>query len=111
MEWVLQGIDHVHGIRLEPQKQLQTSDGIFKIDFVVSAEPDVRLAIEIDGHDFHEKTKAQVSRDKARERAIVRTGYTPLRFSGSEVFGNPRKCVNEVVEAIKQRRADGLPLS
>jgi very-short-patch-repair endonuclease len=104
MEWIFHRIDDVHGVRLEPHKELKTSDGTFTIDFVVSA-PDLKLAIELDGHDFHEKTKAQVSHDKARERSIVRTGYVLLRFSGSEVFGNPGRYVNEVVDVIKQRRA------
>jgi very-short-patch-repair endonuclease len=105
IEWSFLGIDHVYGVRLEPQKELKTPDGIFKIDFAVSAQPALQLAIEIDGHDFHEKTKAQASHDKSRERSIVRAGYIILRFSGSEVFQNPRKCVNEVVDVIKQRQA------
>jgi len=106
MEWMFQDIDHVHGVLLEPHKELKTPDGVFEIDFVVSAQPDLMLAIEIDGHDFHEKTRAQVSRDKARERFIVRAGYTILRFSGSEVYGNPRKCVSEILDVIKRRKAE-----
>jgi very-short-patch-repair endonuclease len=69
----------------------------YKADFVVlRKDHDLRLVVEIDGHDFHEKTRSQVAKDKARERAIVRAGYTVLRFTGSEVVRNPRKCVEEV---------------
>jgi very-short-patch-repair endonuclease len=104
MEWVFRRIDDIHGVCLQPQKKLKTPDGTFTIDFVVSG-PELKLAIELDGHDFHEKTKAQVSHDKARERSIVRAGYVLLRFAGSEVSASPRKCVDEVVDVIKQRRA------
>lgn len=55
-----------------------------------------KWGIEIDGHDFHEKTKEQVAKDKQRERAIMNEGYKIYRFSGSEVFKHPLKCVNEV---------------
>jgi hypothetical protein len=55
-----------------------------------------KIAIELDGHDFHEKTKDQVAKDKKRERFIVGQGYTVYRFSGSEVFRRPLDCVSEV---------------
>jgi very-short-patch-repair endonuclease len=105
MEWNFLGVDHAHGVRLEPQKELSIPGGTVKIDFVVIGQPQLNLAIEIDGHDFHEKTKEQVARDKSRERSIQIAGYTVFRFSGSEVFKNSRKCVNEVIELIKQQRA------
>lgn len=63
-----------------------------------------RVVIELDGHDFHEKTKSQVPRDKMRERALINSGATVLRFSGSEVFRNPRACVEEVVSFIKEQK-------
>jgi len=59
-------------------------------------------AIEIDGHDFHEKTKSQVEKDKIRERAIITEGYKVLRFSGSEVFNNASKCVVDCYYAYQQ---------
>jgi very-short-patch-repair endonuclease len=65
--------------------------------------PDGRqIAIELDGHDFHERTKEQAAQDRARERTIVRHGYIIQRFTGSEVYRNPRKCVEEVIELITQ---------
>ena len=77
----------------------------YKIDFVVEApNGEMKLAIELDGHDFHEKTKEQAARDRQRERTIVKQGYTIFRFTGSEVFRNPRKCVEEVIEMIASTR-------
>jgi len=54
-----------------------------------------KVAIELDGHDWHEKTKQQVARDKRRERELVKRGYKILRFSGSEVVKNPAECAIE----------------
>lgn len=55
-------------------------------------------AVEIDGHDFHEKTKQQVSMDKKRERDLSRLGYKVIRFTGSEVYGDPVKCFSDMID-------------
>jgi very-short-patch-repair endonuclease len=59
------------------------------------------VVVELDGHDFHEKTKEQAAKDKKRERAIVATGVRVLRFTGSEVWRDPYKCVEEAVELFR----------
>jgi very-short-patch-repair endonuclease len=64
---------------------------------VVMGSGKSRLAIEIDGYEFHEKTKVQARNDRQRERAIMRAGHPVYRFTGSEVFANARSCVEEVV--------------
>lgn len=55
-----------------------------------------KLVVECDGHEFHEKTKDQVARDKAREREIVSAGYEIFRFSGSEIWRNPLDCAGQI---------------
>ena len=67
---------------------------------VEAPDGSIKVALELDGHDFHEKTKEQAAHDRARERTIIRRGYTIFRFTGSEVFRNARKCVEEVVALI-----------
>ena len=54
------------------------------------------LGIEIDGHIWHEKTKTQVRKDKERERFLISKGWKLLRYTGSEIFNNVSKCVDEV---------------
>lgn len=54
------------------------------------------ILVECDGHDFHEKTKLQVSRDKARDRKLTALGYSILRFSGSEIWKDPFRCAHEI---------------
>jgi very-short-patch-repair endonuclease len=62
------------------------------------------IVVECDGHDFHEKTKDQVRRDKSRDRWIQAQGYPVMRFSGSEIYRNSETCCREIGDlALKQR--------
>jgi very-short-patch-repair endonuclease len=82
----------------------------YKTDFLIYLTRDIgywhkqpmwfKTIIEIDGHDFHERTKKQVSRDKQRERHLVKRGYRVLRFSGSDVYNDSFKCVEEIHEIL-----------
>jgi very-short-patch-repair endonuclease len=98
MEWHYQQVEERYGLKLHPQRKLSTDLGDFNIDFVIDRMhlglPS--LAIELDGHEFHEKTKAQASWDRKRERSITRSGYIVIRFTGHEVFQDAQKCVEEV---------------
>lgn len=49
----------------------------------------VFVAIECDGHDFHEKTKEQAERDKRRDRDLQSIGWVIARFTGSEIVRDP----------------------
>lgn len=95
---------------IAPQVQI----GQWRVDFVIYAfarGPDAffvsslqpvetarwrRLVVECDGHDFHEKTKAQAARDKARDRDLVMAGYEVFRFTGSELWRDPWGCAEQV---------------
>ena len=48
----------------------------------------LKLIIECDGHEFHEKTKEQVIKDNQRDRDLKNEGYEILHFSGSEIYNN-----------------------
>ena len=78
------------------------SAGSFDVDFVVYSEKENKrlCGIEIDGHEFHEKTKEQATHDKKRERAIVLSGLTILRFTGSEIVRKCKSCIDEVKQFI-----------
>jgi very-short-patch-repair endonuclease len=102
MEWHYQQVEPRYGIKLQPQKNITTDVGTFNIDFVVKRNGNglLPLAIELDGHEFHEKTKAQASWDRKRERSIMRSGYLVVRFTGHEIFQDVEKCVQEVIQLI-----------
>ena len=79
-------------------------DGEFKsirIDFLLNVpNRDIRIAIECDGHDFHEKTKEQASADKARDFGLQKKGLYILRFSGSDIHNKIDYCVRRVWELL-----------
>lgn len=66
--------------------------GPYKVDFVYD-----KCVIEIDGHEHH-KTKEQRDYDYKRERYLQMQGYVVVRFTGTEVFLEPRKCVIEMLK-------------
>jgi hypothetical protein len=44
------------------------------------------LVIEIDGHDYHERTPDQASNDNRRDRALQRQGIPSFRFTATDVL-------------------------
>jgi very-short-patch-repair endonuclease len=88
----------------------QAKIGDYRVDFLIyaadmSRRPDRvwrRLIIECDGHDFHERTKEQSTRDKSRDRDLIMRGYEVFRFTGSELWRDPLGCADQVVSwAVK----------
>lgn len=83
------------------ETQVQIDD--WRVDFLVStAEHETRcinkLIVECDGHDFHERTKFQAARDRARDRNFQAKGYTVFIFTGSEIWKDPGGCAKQIVE-------------
>ena len=60
-----------------------------------------RVAIELDGHAWHEKSPDQVQRDKERERFLVSKGWTLIRFSGREIINNAGGKFYELTQIVK----------
>jgi very-short-patch-repair endonuclease len=93
-----------HWIELLPQAQI--CDGRYRADFLL----DVRLndgaarhaiVVEVDGHDYHERTKEQARRDKRRDRDMAAEGLTVLRFTGSEVWKDSNAVVFEILRIVQ----------
>lgn len=102
-------------LSIETQKEIYANGKKYKVDFYITASEvfsldkndehdiysrEVSLCIECDGHNFHEKTKAQVSKDKSRERDIMSKGLNLIRFSGSEIYKNPNKCAIQTFKIL-----------
>ena len=91
---------------VEAQYEVSTGVGDFRIDLLVAIQANgVRssLAVECDGHDFHERTKAQAAHDKSRDRALAAAGCTVLRFTGSEIWRDATACADEVQRVLAER--------
>lgn len=59
-----------------------------------------RVAVELDGHDWHERTKEQAASDKRRDRMMVAEGWSVMRFTGSEVYLDAADCFWEACTAV-----------
>lgn len=105
---VYESFGHIKGTgplaHLMPQAVIEgcdeRSDWRYRVDFLLicGARPAYRkcLAIECDGHDWHEKTKQQVARDKLRDRRLLISGIIPVRFSGSEIHRDHGACAEYI---------------
>lgn len=62
-----------------------------------------RLIVECDGHDFHERTKAQAARDRSRDRLAQHNGLPIFRFTGSEIWRDPATCADEVLRFMERK--------
>lgn len=87
--------------------QFQKKIGKYRVDVLVGKS----LVVEVDGHDFHERTKEQAQRDKARDRFLVAHKYRVLRFTGSEVYRRPFACAWEVFSQVTRIRKAFVDLS
>lgn len=74
--------------------------GPYRADFVVKYSgggPTILVAVECDGHDFHERTSEQARHDRRRDRYFQTHNYLIARFTGSEIWANAARCADEVV--------------
>lgn len=103
--------DVADSLMLSPQVIVTTGDFACRPDFIVwPANSELLLeaeeagltfrhiAVELDGHDFHERTKEQVNERNQRDRHLQQAGWAVFHFSGSEVVHEPERCVREVRE-------------
>jgi very-short-patch-repair endonuclease len=94
-------LDYV--ITLRPQVVV----GDYRLDFVLGSiyRSFPKLAVELDGHEFHEKTREQVTRRNTRDRYLQMTGWKVFHVSGSEFFRDPLECVRDIhLHAIEEAR-------
>lgn len=56
------------------------------------------LLVECDGHNFHERTKEQSTRDKRKDRHATVEGIDTFRFSGSDIWKDPWGCAREIMD-------------
>lgn len=82
---------------------VQQPCGPYWID-VVAQSNRTQLAIEIDGMQ-HWSSKAQITADYIRERRLLRAGYIVMRFTASEVIGDPGSAWRDVFAVLAARRS------
>lgn len=100
-------------IGLIPQKEITCAGKKYRLDFMLdfhgqtdasrysltaNGHPALNVGVELDGHEFHERTKEQVALRDRRDRALQKAGWKIFHYSGSEFYRNPVRCVSEVYE-------------
>lgn len=86
------------GYRVIPQVKV----GEFRIDMVVEGEDDRRLAIELDGDEFHGPDRW--AHDMARQRILERAGWTFWRSFASTWSLHKEDVFNELIERLRFMR-------
>ena len=100
------------GLFFDPQVEIHANGKRYFADFVfdyygdgnpgyyLEPENKLKLIVECDGHEFHEKTKEQVQHDNERDYDLKMAGYDVLHYSGSQIYNDPFKCAKEVYDYI-----------
>lgn len=81
----------------------QVSCGPYTVDFLLrigTGESARFVAVECDGHAYHDKTPDQAARDKSRDRYLASNGLVVLRFTGSEIWADPLACADEAMGVL-----------
>lgn len=96
-----------------PQAVISEEDAWnYRVDFLLVCGPHPLtnrvFAIECDGHEWHEKTKEQVARDKLRDRRLLMAGIIPVRFSGSEIYADAADCAEYLRSLAHDATGDAL---
>ncbi len=79
-----------------PQLPVQVAGRRFRLDFAWLAE---RVFVEIDGASFH-STSEQIANDGGRQNLLVRSGWTPLRFTAKDLDQRPGQCARTLSELL-----------
>jgi very-short-patch-repair endonuclease len=90
------------GYRVTPQ----VSAGPYSIDLVVEGLNDRRLAIELDGDQYH--PPEQWHDDLRRQRALERVGWTFWRCWGSSFLLDPDGCMEELLKVLEHLEIDRI---
>ena len=111
MESSLYGLDP--NLELISQVEVVAGGHTYRLDFAVrgidvdqlllakeARIPEPLLAIELDGHDFHERTKEQVTDRNRRDRDLQAAGWKVLHVSGSELYRDPRGVVDAILRIV-----------
>jgi very-short-patch-repair endonuclease len=93
-------------VNIAPQTEIDTYRVDFLITFSCGYKRLEELIVECDGHDFHDRTHDQASRDRERDRVLTSAGYRVFRFTGTDINRRPIECAIEIFRFIELRRAE-----
>lgn len=78
------------------QREVDLGRRSVRIDFVLVTDK-LRIAVELDDHEFH-ASKSKRSADAARDLDLTKRGWTPVRFTGSDIWRDADGCTSRVLD-------------
>lgn len=106
------GLDFIMLEEIYSQKVIAFKNNKYVIDFVIDFSKkdklndyiypkikNLKYAIELDGFDYH-SNKKQMNYDYERENNLKLLGFNVVRFTGSQIYENPYKCILKLVKII-----------
>jgi very-short-patch-repair endonuclease len=91
------------GLFFAVQPWIQGTDRRYRLDFLFFYEGG-GVAVELDGHEWH-KTKDQRGKDAERDRWFQERGIRTIRWTGTQVYADPQRCVSELLNVLRASQA------
>jgi very-short-patch-repair endonuclease len=81
--------------------------GVGRVDFAIFVPHISRrkplVVVEVDGHDYHERTSGQASSDNRRDRTLQELGIPVFRFTATDVLRNSADAAREIAEFVHKK--------
>ena len=71
--------------------------GDLEVDFTLESKDGVKLAIEVDGRQYHESRREE---DAARDAFLSARGYEVLRIAARDVLETPFEVLRQISERL-----------
>ena len=110
--WIVLHSVGATSLDLIPQHPVRVGSKSYRLDFSVrpvhggtfsmlaGTDAAPKVAIELDGHAYHDKTTEQVTTRNKRDRALSADGWTVLHVSYSEFHDDPIGTVTGIAEQV-----------
>lgn len=78
----------------------------YRCDFLLTVrfndgQKNRRVAVECDGHSFHDRTAEQASRDRRRDRRLIAEGVPTLRYTFSDLTKEPNESMADLRQTMR----------
>ena len=90
------GKHRINGLAIFPQAKI----GNYRVDFKLTyqkGETVKEVIVECDSEEFHERSEQERRYEKARDRYLIKKGFTVLHFTGKEIMENPLEVASEIL--------------
>lgn len=109
---VVEWADSLFGdpLLIRPQETIGRYCADFLVEYRLCGKS-LKIAVECDGHDYHERTHTQASHDRRRDQIMQSLGYKVFRFTGSDINCDSYACAREVLRSIVAYQAESVKVS